>query len=319
MTLRDDEREAMSQLYIDKACEALQEAKDNHEQHPNVAVTRAYYSMFYAAQSALIADGVAGLRRHEGVNSNFGEHFVKTKKFPKEVARMMGEAENARYKADYNPGTKFSPQDAGKYLGNAEKFVDSVKKMMLGAREKNSVHEDKSFAADEKSIKEIVPRVGQRVLFQPHCGNTKLVGSVIAMDEYTVTLKCGNTDIPAIRERGTFFEASPFRLEETKEYVQNLARQHAGKSGKVFFARNEGAYKGVIVELTPAYAIQKVNEETAVVHRLEDLKNNKTKEQALIREGESISIIKYGMNVTITLWNKEHENGQDKKQDSQSR
>jgi uncharacterized protein (UPF0332 family) len=87
MTLQDDECEAMSQLYMDKAYEALQEARDNQGQHPNpnVAVTRAYYSMFYAAQGALIADGVVGLRRHEGVNSSFGQHFVKTGKFPREI------------------------------------------------------------------------------------------------------------------------------------------------------------------------------------------------------------------------------------------
>jgi uncharacterized protein (UPF0332 family) len=54
MTLHDDEREAMSRLYMDKAFEALLEARDNQEQHPNVAITRAYYSMFYAAQSALL-------------------------------------------------------------------------------------------------------------------------------------------------------------------------------------------------------------------------------------------------------------------------
>jgi uncharacterized protein (UPF0332 family) len=319
MTLRDDERDAMSKLYMEKACEALQEGRDTQEQHPNVAVTRAYYSMFYAAQSALIADGVAGLRRHEGVNSNFGEHFVKTKKFPKEIASMMGKAENARYKADYSPEIKFSPQDAGQYIENAEKFVDRVKKMMLEERERTTIHESKGLAGNAKFIKEIVPQIGQCVLFQPHSGNAKLTGRVIAMDEEIVTLKCGNADIPAIREKGSFFEAPPLRPEETKEYAQNLARKHIGERGKVYFARYEGIYKGSIVEITPIYAIQKVDEETAIIHRLKDLENKKKEEQALIKKGENVSIVKYRMNITITHLNQEHENERGEKQDGQSR
>jgi hypothetical protein len=212
MTLPEDERKAMSQLYMDKACEALQEARDNQEQHPNVSVTRAYYSM-----------------------------------------------------------------------------------------------------------KEIIPQVGQRVSFHPHEGEATLTGSVIATDERTVTLKCGNIEIPAIREKGSFSKAPPLKQEETKEYAQNLARKHAGENGKIFFARNEGIYKGAIVELTPTYAIQKVDEKTAVIHRLKDLKNKKVNEQALIKEGENISIVKYGMNVTLTLWDKERESERGKNRDSQGR
>jgi uncharacterized protein (UPF0332 family) len=234
MTLQDDEREAMSRLYMDRAYEALQEAKDTREQHPNVAVTRAYYSMFYAAQSALTANGVVGLRRHEGVNSSFGEHFVKTGKFPKEISRIMGKAENDRYEADYNPRTKFSPQDVAPHIENAEKFVDSVKKMIEREREKNQVREDQT------------PQ------------------------------------------------------EETKENAQNLAHKHIGENGKVCFARYDGIYTGSIVEITPTYVLQKVNEETVVIHRREDLENAKKEKQALIKKGESVSIVKYGTSIAIT-------------------
>jgi uncharacterized protein (UPF0332 family) len=319
MTLPDDERKAMSKLYMDKECEDLQEARDNQKQHPNVSVTRAYYSMFYAAQSALVAHGIAGLRRHEGVNSNFGEHFVKSRKFPKEVAKLMGDAENARYKADYSPEIKFAPQNAKKYIDNAEKFVDSVKKMLEREQEANPIWKDQLLAPNEEPVKGIIPQVGQRVSFHPHEGEATLTGSVIATDESTVTLKCGNVKIPTIREKGSFFEAPPLKQEETKEYAQNLARKHAGGNGKIFFARNEGVYKGAIVELTPTYAIQKVNEETAVIHRLKDLKNKKVNEQALIKEGESVSIVKCGMNVTVTLLDKEREDERGKNRDSQGR
>jgi uncharacterized protein (UPF0332 family) len=320
MTLRDDEREAMSRLYMDKAYEALREARDTQEQHSNVAVARSYYSMFYAAQSALVAGGVAGLRRHEGVNSNFGKLFVKTGKFPKEVARAMGEAENDRYKADYDPGIKFTSLDAEKHIENAKKFVSSVKEMMAKEREKAPVREGQTQMADEEfKNKETIPQIGQYVSFQPYVGKAKLTGIVIAADERTVTLRCGNVEIPAIREKGLFFDAPPLTCEETKVYAQNLARKHVGESGQVFFARKEGVYEGVIAELTPTYVIQKVNEETAIIHRLKDLKSEKAEERALIKEGESISIVKYGMNVTITPWNREHENDRETSRGSQGR
>ena len=132
MTLKDDEREAMRKLYMEKAHEALQEARLGFEaQHLNLTVSRSYYSMFYAAQSALIADGAAGIRTHEGVNNKFSDLFVKTGKFPKEIFRTMGNAETNRYKADYDPEIKFSPQEAEEHLEKAETFVDAVEKMYI--------------------------------------------------------------------------------------------------------------------------------------------------------------------------------------------
>jgi uncharacterized protein (UPF0332 family) len=131
MTLQNEERLEMSKLYIEKAREAIQEAKVNEAHFPNLSVVRAYYSMFYAAQSALVVRGIEGLRRHEGVNSKFGQIFVKEGKFPKEIFTLMGQAETNRYAADYNLKVKFSSLDAKIHIENAERFVDAVEKMLL--------------------------------------------------------------------------------------------------------------------------------------------------------------------------------------------
>ena len=114
MTLKNEARLEMSRLYMDKAREAICEARENKDRFPNLSVVRAYYSMFYAAQSALVVHGIDGLRRHEGVNSKFGQLFVKTGKFPKEIFTLMGQAETNRYVADYNPNVKFSPYRCGR-------------------------------------------------------------------------------------------------------------------------------------------------------------------------------------------------------------
>jgi uncharacterized protein (UPF0332 family) len=66
------------QLYLDRAGQDLQAAQSNLDQgFYGVAVTRAYYAMFYSASGLLVSKGISR-SRHSGVISAFGEYFVKT-------------------------------------------------------------------------------------------------------------------------------------------------------------------------------------------------------------------------------------------------
>jgi hypothetical protein len=152
------------------------------------------------------------------------------------------------------------------------------------------------------------PQAGQRVTFIPHGGNEKnsLTGKVVATNDQTVTLQCGSKKIPAIREKGDFFEAPPLKREQTKHFAQTQARNLMGENSNIFFAQDTGTYKGEIIGKTPTYAIQKVNSETAVLHRLKDLEAAQDKE-GLVREGQEVSIVKDEAGVSITPWNKERE------------
>jgi hypothetical protein len=111
------------------------------------------------------------------------------------------------------------------------------------------------------------------VTFRAKDGSAALTGEVVNTDDLkgTVTMQCGSKTIPVFRGKGSFLEVQPLEQEETKEHAQNLARKHAGENGKVFFARDEGIYKGVIVETTPTFAIQEVHKGMTVLHRLKDL------------------------------------------------
>ena len=129
MTLKDEERKELIKLYMDNAREALHAAGYNKERFSKIAVDRAYYSMFYAAHSSLLAEGIKP-KTHEGVNNLFSDAFVKTGKFPKEIFKTMGTLENKSYKAEYDPKTKFPLQEVEKYIKQAEIFVDTVEKMM---------------------------------------------------------------------------------------------------------------------------------------------------------------------------------------------
>ena len=55
------------------------------------------------------------------------------------------------------------------------------------------------------------------------------------------------------------------------------------------------------------FAIQKVNAETAILHRLKDLEAKDKDSQGLIQEGEDVSIVKDGRSVLISPYDKERE------------
>jgi hypothetical protein len=153
----------------------------------------------------------------------------------------------------------------------------------------------------------VAPKIGQRVTFQPHNTETKLVGNVVDMDDCIVTLQCGRTLIPTLRDKGTFTEARAPDRTHTKEYAKSQAHKHVGEQGDVFLARaRSSTYKGAIVELTPTFAIQKVNTETVILHRLKDLETQeKDGHGAPLKENEEFRLIQEGKEVIITRESRE--------------
>lgn len=65
------------ELYLKRADNALQQARDNlNLGHYDVATSRAYYAMFYAASALLASTGISR-SKHSGVHSAFARYFVK--------------------------------------------------------------------------------------------------------------------------------------------------------------------------------------------------------------------------------------------------
>jgi len=65
------------------------------------ACNRGYYAMFDAARAALIACGHDVGKTHKGLLNTFSEHLVKNGPVPKEMGRLLKQAEARRYVADY--------------------------------------------------------------------------------------------------------------------------------------------------------------------------------------------------------------------------
>ena len=148
-------------------------------------------------------------------------------------------------------------------------------------------------------------KIGDRVVFQPHAAKSKVTGTITATNEEKdgnkkVTLKSGPLSITVSDDKGTFSKAPSIEKEGSKEYAKDLAMKALGPEGKVLLARNKGAYTGPIIGMTSTFAIQKVNENTAVLHRLKDLQTQDKDAQGLIREGEDLTIVKDGTGVSIS-------------------
>lgn len=87
---------------IERARETMVEV-GTHIDHKfwNTAINRMYFGCFYAI-SALLAQNGIEVSSHQGVRQKFGEHFVKTGKFDKTLAKHFTELSDKRNKGDYN-------------------------------------------------------------------------------------------------------------------------------------------------------------------------------------------------------------------------
>jgi uncharacterized protein (UPF0332 family) len=93
------------------------------------SVSRAYYAMFYLAQAILLTKNLS-FSSHKGVISAFGEHFVKTGLFPREMGRELNRAFAKRQIGDYEYTFVVSQAEAEQILQSARKFMDAINRWL---------------------------------------------------------------------------------------------------------------------------------------------------------------------------------------------
>ncbi len=119
------------QLYLDRAHQDVRATQVNLKQGLyGVAVTRAYYAMFYAASALLASKGISR-SKHSGVRSAFGEHFVKTGLIESEYAKMLGHAFDSRLDSDYDISFTAERMLAEEMLHDVRRFVDRIEQYLL--------------------------------------------------------------------------------------------------------------------------------------------------------------------------------------------
>ena len=116
--------------YLDRAHQELEAAKHNLLQGFYwVAVSRAYYAMFYAASALLASKGIYR-RKHSGVISAFAEHFVKSGLIEPEYAKMLSGAFESRLDSDYDIWFNPSEVIAKSAVSRAMQFVSRIEKFL---------------------------------------------------------------------------------------------------------------------------------------------------------------------------------------------
>jgi len=83
------------------------------------AVSRAYYAMFYVAETLLLSKGQA-YSKHSGVIAAFGKEFAKTGILPAEFHAHLREASDARNVADYQADSDLTEEATLMHISRAE-------------------------------------------------------------------------------------------------------------------------------------------------------------------------------------------------------
>jgi uncharacterized protein (UPF0332 family) len=109
-----------------RARKYLESAKllcDNHDFES--CTSRAYYAMFYSVQALLLTNQLS-FSSHKGVLSAFGQHFVKTGIFPKEMSKQLNLAFEKRQLGDYEFTFVINEEEALELVSIANEFVDKI-------------------------------------------------------------------------------------------------------------------------------------------------------------------------------------------------
>lgn len=90
------------------------------------SVSRTYYAMLYSAQAMLLTRNLS-FSSHKGLISTFGEQFIKTNLFPKEMGRELNRAFAKRQLGDYAHTFIISEMEAEQLLDSGKRFVALIK------------------------------------------------------------------------------------------------------------------------------------------------------------------------------------------------
>ena len=130
MILSEEQRRALTVLRLGSADEALADASTLLE-HGSLrgAMNRCYYALFHTTSALAIRDDLT-VRTHSGLISYFHKAYVKTDRLPRDMGRILQEAFENRYDADYKDMIRFDADDVSELLKEARRFVAEVKSLL---------------------------------------------------------------------------------------------------------------------------------------------------------------------------------------------
>lgn len=90
------------------------------------AISRAYYTMFYAAQAILFTKSLSA-KSHSGTINIFGQEIVEKGIVPKALGRILNKAHALRQKSDYDANADFEMADVEELIKEAKYFLVQIR------------------------------------------------------------------------------------------------------------------------------------------------------------------------------------------------
>ena len=115
---------------MEQAAETMQAAKNCFAgKWYRDTLNRSYYAAFYAVKAVLALDGV-DFKRHKDAVAYFNQHYVKEKKFEREIGRKLGKLKQLREKSDYDDFYIVSAEDAKEQLESSTEICEAVREYL---------------------------------------------------------------------------------------------------------------------------------------------------------------------------------------------
>lgn len=124
------QREDYIRYRIEWAKETLVEVEKHVENcFWNTAVNRLYYACFYAVSALLLKHNIE-VSSHSGIRQKFGQLFVKTGKFDKDLAKHYTDLFEKRHKGDYNDFFDYDEETVANLYPLSVEFINEIERLL---------------------------------------------------------------------------------------------------------------------------------------------------------------------------------------------
>ena len=130
MALSDEERKTKVGLELEKADRFLKQAGMMCDMEQwDIAANRYYYACFHAVQALFVYNGLS-TRRHKGMLTQFGLHFIKTGIIEDRLGAFLTRMEQLREKGDYNCLFDVTKDELLTFVEPAQELVNKIKELI---------------------------------------------------------------------------------------------------------------------------------------------------------------------------------------------
>jgi uncharacterized protein (UPF0332 family) len=130
MGLNDEERKTIVGLELEKADRFLKQANTMCDMEQwDMAANRYYYACFHAVQALFIHNKLAS-RRHSGMLTQLGLHFIKPGIIEDRLGAFLTRMEQLREKGDYNCLIEVTKDELLTLVDPAKELIDKIKQLV---------------------------------------------------------------------------------------------------------------------------------------------------------------------------------------------